>query len=158
MCGDRLSSAPWRVGGGGDVSARDDAESRAARFEKEAHELKTQLAFLEEEVTMLRRKLSDSPRALRQLEERLTEAQTSLAGVVNQNERLVSTLKEAREQIVALKEEIDRLAQPPSGYGYFLVAHDDSTVDVFTGGRKLRVTVSPTIEIDSLQRGQEVML
>jgi proteasome-associated ATPase len=140
------------------VAARDDAEARAARFEKDADELKTQLAFLEEEVGMLRRKLSDSPRQVRQLEERLTEAQTSLSGVVNQNERLVSTLKEAREQIVALKEEIDRLAQPPSGYGYYLCTHDDGTVDVFTGGRKLRVTVSPTIEVDELRRGQEVML
>src|SRR3954466_5094595 len=158
MCGDRLSSAPWRVGGGGDVSARDDAESRAARYEKEAHELTTQLAFLEEEVAMLRRKLTDSPRQVRQLEERLTEVQANLAGVVNQNERLVGTLKEAREQIVALKEEVDRLAQPPSGYGYFLAAHDDGTIDVFTGGRKLRVTVSPAIEISELRKGQEVML
>jgi proteasome-associated ATPase len=139
------------------VSARDDAEARA-RFEKESQDLTTQLAFLEEEVAMLRRKLADSPRAVRQLEERLTEAQANLSGVVNQNERLVSTLKEAREQIVALKEEIDRLAQPPSGYGYYLCTHDDGTVDVFTGGRKLRVTVSPTIEVDELRRGQEVML
>jgi proteasome-associated ATPase len=140
------------------VAARDDAEARAARFEKEAHELTTQLAFLEEEVALLRRKLTDSPRQVRQLEERLTEAQTNLAGVVSQNERLVATLKEAREQIVALKEEVDRLAQPPSGYGSFLTAHDDGTVDVFTGGRKLRVTVSPTIEVDTLRKGQEVML
>ena len=107
---------------------------------------------------MLRRKLTDSPRQVRQLEERLTEAQANLAGVVNQNERLVGTLKEAREQIVALKEEVDRLAQPPSGYGYFLAAHDDGTIDVFTGGRKLRVTVSPAIEISELRSGQEVML
>jgi len=140
------------------VAARDDAEARAARFEKEVHELTTQLAFLEEEVALLRRKLSDSPRQVRQLEERLTEAQTNLSGVVGQNERLVATLKEAREQIVALKEEVDRLAQPPSGYGSFLTAHDDGTVDVFTGGRKLRVTVSPTIEVESLRKGQEVML
>jgi len=140
------------------VSGRDDAEARAARFEKEAHELTTQLAFLEEEVAMLRRKLSESPRQVRQLEERLAEAQSNLSGVVNQNERLVGTLKEAREQIVALKEEVDRLAQPPSGYGYFLTAHEDGTVDVFTGGRKLRVTVSPAIEIGELRRGQEVML
>jgi proteasome-associated ATPase len=140
------------------VSARDDAEARAARFEKEAHELTTQLAFLEEEVAMLRRKLADSPRQVRHLEERLNEAQTNLSGVVNQNERLVSTLKEAREQIVALKEEVDRLAQPPSGYGYFIGAHDDGTIDVFTGGRKLRVTVSPTIELSELRKGQEVML
>jgi proteasome-associated ATPase len=140
------------------VAARDDAEARAARFEKEAHELTTQLAFLEEEVALLRRKLTDSPRQVRQLEERLTEAQTNLNGVVSQNERLVSTLKEAREQIVALKEEVDRLAQPPSGYGSFLNAHDDGTVDVFTGGRKLRVTVSPAIEVETLRKGQEVML
>src|SRR5438067_4231203 len=145
-------------GGGGRVSGRDDAEARAARLEKEAHELTTQLAFLEEEVAMLRRRLTDSPRALRQLEERLAEAQSNLSGVVNQNERLVGTLKEAREQIVALKEEVDRLAQPPSGYGYFLSAHEDGTVDVFTGGRKLRVTVSPAIEANDLRRGQEVML
>jgi proteasome-associated ATPase len=140
------------------VSARDDAEARAAQFEKEAHELTTQLAFLEEEVALLRRKLTDSPRQVRQLEERLTEAQTNLNGVVSQNERLVGTLKEAREQILALKEEVDRLAQPPSGYGSFLTAHDDGTIDVFTGGRKLRVTVSPTIEVSSLRKGQEVML
>ena len=140
------------------MSARDDAEARAARFEKEAHELTTQLAFLEEEVGMLRRKLAESPRQLRALEERLSEAQANLSGVVNQNERLVGTLKEAREQIVALKEEVDRLAQPPSGYGYFLTAHEDGTVDVFTGGRKLRVTVSPTIETSDLHKGQEVML
>src|SRR5207302_10035452 len=95
-------------GGGGRVSGRDDAEARAARFEKEVHELTTQLAFLEEEVALLRRKLTDSPRQVRQLEERLTEAQANLTGVVSQNERLVSTLKAAREQIVALKEEVDR--------------------------------------------------
>src|SRR5690606_12967139 len=63
-----------------------------------------------------------------------------------------------RDQIVALKEEIDRLAQPPSGFGTFLVKHDDGTVDVFTGGRKLRVAVSPDVETDELRPGQEVML
>jgi proteasome-associated ATPase len=145
------------------VSARDDAEQRSGRgdkgrLDKGSNDVTTQLAFLEEEVAMLRRKLSESPRQVRQLEERLTEAQANLSGVVNQNERLVATLKEAREQIVALKEEVDRLAQPPSGYGYFLTAHDDGTVDVFTGGRKLRVTLSPAIDMTELRKGQEVML
>src|SRR4051812_18382462 len=107
---------------------------------------------------MLRRKLAESPRQLRQLEERLAEAQSSMSGIVNQNERLVSTLKEAREQILALKEEVDRLAQPPSGYGYFISAYDDGTVDVFTGGRKLRVTLSPSLDASELRKGQEVML
>jgi proteasome-associated ATPase len=140
------------------MASRDEAESRAARLEKESQDLQAQLAFLEEEVAMLRRKLADSPRHSRQVESRLAEAQTNLAGVVSQNERLVATLKEAREQIIALKEEVDRLAQPPNGFGYFLEAHDDGTIDVFTGGRKLRVNVAPTVEIADLQRGREVML
>jgi proteasome-associated ATPase len=124
----------------------------------DARQLQAQLGLLEEEISMLRRKLTESPRSVHLLEERLADAQTSLAGVTGQNERLVTTLKEAREQIIALREEVDRLAQPPSGYGVFLARHDDGTVDVFTGGRKLRVTVSPAVEGEELRKGQEVML
>jgi len=57
-----------------------------------------------------------------------------------------------------MKEEIDRLAQPAYGYRIFLSAFDYGTVDVFTGGRKLRVAVSPDVDRDDLQRGREVML
>ena len=125
---------------------------------QELHDLTTQVSFLEEEVSLLRRKLSDSPRALRAVEERLAEAQSSLSQVTGQNDRLASTLRDARDQILALKEEVDRLAQPPSGFGTLLEAFDDGTADIFTSGRKLRVTLSPTIEPESLRRGQEVML
>ena len=125
---------------------------------EQVFELTAQVAHLEEEVAVLRRALVESPRQTRAIEERLTEVQASLAGAVGQNDRLVGTLKEARDQIVALKEEVERLAQPPSGYGVFLSRHEDETVDVFTGGRKLRVTVSPAVESASLRRGQEVML
>ena len=140
------------------MAARDDAGARKAQHEKEVRDLQTQVSFLEEEISVLRRKLAESPRQVRVLEERLHEAQASLAAVTGQNERLVATLKEAREQIIALKEEVDRLAQPPSAFGTFLAAREDGTVDIFTGGRKLRVNISPGIEIDELQRGQEVML
>jgi proteasome-associated ATPase len=140
------------------VAARDDAGARKAQHEKEVRDLQTQVSFLEEEISVLRRKLAESPRQVRVLEERLHEAQASLAAVTGQNERLVATLKEAREQIIALKEEVDRLAQPPSAFGTFLAMREDGTVDIFTGGRKLRVNVSPGVETDELQRGQEVML
>ncbi|GAA3204069.1 proteasome ATPase [Actinocorallia longicatena] len=139
------------------MAARDDAAGRKAH-DKEVRDLQTQLSFLEEEISVLRRKLAESPRQTRVLEERLHEAQANLAAVTGQNERLVSTLREAREQIIALKEEVDRLAQPPSGYGIFLDAREDGTVDIFTGGRKLRVNVSPAVEIEDLRPGQEVML
>ncbi len=140
------------------MARSDDAETRAARWEKESHDLSTQVAFLQEELALVRRKLTESPRHVRQLEERLAATQAQLARLTENNDRLVATLKEARGQIVTLKEEIDRLAQPPSGYGVFLSRHDDGTVDIFTGGRKLRVAVSPSIEIDELRRGQEVLL
>jgi proteasome-associated ATPase len=140
------------------VARSDDAETRAARWEKDAHDLSTQVAFLQEELALVRRKLTETPRHVRQLEERLAAAQAQIARLTENNERLVATLKEARAQIVTLKEEVDRLAQPPSGYGVFLARHDDGTVDVFTGGRKLRVAVSPALETEELRRGQEVLL
>jgi proteasome-associated ATPase len=120
--------------------------------------LTAQISFLDEEIAVLRRRLADSPRQVRLLEERLRETEASLTSVTSQNERLASTLREARDQIVALKEEVDRLAQPPSGFGIFLAARDDSTADVFTGGRKMRVNVSPNVELEELRPGQEVVL
>jgi proteasome-associated ATPase len=117
-----------------------------------------EVAALEDEVRALRRRLTESPRHTHALEERIDDLQANLASVTTQNERLVGTLKEAREQIVALKEEVDRLAQPPAGFGVFIQRNEDDTCDIFTGGRKLRVAVSPTIELDELRRGQEVML
>jgi proteasome-associated ATPase len=140
------------------ASDSDDQEIRASRNEKDVHELTTQVSFLEEEVSMLRRRLTESPRHLRVLEERLAEAQSRVASLTERNEKLTSTLREARDQVVALKEEVDRLAQPPSGYGVFLQSFDDGTVDVFTGGRKLRVAVSPSVDVERLRVGQEVML
>jgi proteasome-associated ATPase len=139
------------------AGARGSASGDGAQA-REVSELQAQVGYLEQEVSVLRRKLADSPRQVRQLEESLSQAQASLAGLTGQNDRLVGTLREARDQIVALKEEVERLAQPPSGYGVFLARHEDDTIDIFTGGRKLRVTVSPGVELDELRKGQEVML
>ena len=137
--------------------ARDES-GRASRHEDEVGSLTAQISFLDEEIAVLRRRLADSPRQVRLLEERLRETEASLTSVTTQNERLASTLREARDQIVALKEEVDRLAQPPSGFGIFLAVCEDNTADVFTGGRKMRVNVSPNIDLDELRPGQEVVL
>jgi proteasome-associated ATPase len=139
------------------VASREDS-SRTGRYDDEVKVLTTQISFLEEEVAALRRRLADSPRQSRLLEERLRETEASLATVTGQNERLAGTLREARDQIVALKEEVDRLAQPPSGFGVFLAPAEEGAADVFTGGRKMRVSVSPGVELDELRPGQEVVL
>jgi proteasome-associated ATPase len=138
------------------VPTRDD--SGRSRHEDEVRSLTAQISFLDEEIAVLRRRLADSPRQARLLEDRLRESEGTLSGVTAQNERLAATLREARDQIVALKEEVDRLAQPPSGFGVFLQANEDDTCDVFTGGRKMRVNVSPNVELPELRPGQEVVL
>ncbi|MEB8340482.1 proteasome ATPase [Streptomyces endophyticus] len=140
------------------MAAHDDDINRGIRPGRGSDDPAGQVAYLEQEIAVLRRKLADSPRHTRILEERIVELQTNLAGVSAQNERLANTLREARDQIVALKEEVDRLAQPPAGFGVFLSANEDGTADIFTGGRKLRVNVSPSVELEELRRGQELML
>jgi proteasome-associated ATPase len=139
------------------VAAKEEG-GRASRHEDEVSSLTAQISFLDEEIAVLRRRLADSPRQVRLLEERLRETEASLSSVTAQNERLASTLREARDQIIALKEEVDRLAQPPSGFGVFLAACEDNTADVFTGGRKMRVNVSPNVDLEELRPGQEVVL
>jgi proteasome-associated ATPase len=138
------------------LSASESGSGRSGSRSPE--ELRAQLGFLEEEVADLRRRLAEGPGHSRVIEQRLADTQRSLAAVTAQNERLAQTLREARDQIMTLKEEVDRLAQPPAGFGTFLSRNEDDTIDVFTGGRKLRVNVSPSVEIDELRRGQEVML
>jgi proteasome-associated ATPase len=139
------------------MASRDDSVY-SGRHDDEVKVLTTQISFLEEEVAALRGRLADSPRQTHLLEQRLREAEANIAAISGQNERLAGTLREARDQIIALKEEVDRLAQPPSGFGVFLQATEDGTADVFTGGRKMRVSVSPGVDLDGLRPGQEVVL
>jgi proteasome-associated ATPase len=121
-------------------------------------ELRSQLTALQSEVEELRRRHAEGPSHSRILEDRLTRMSAELNAMGTQNERLAATLREAREQIVALKGEIDRLAQPPAGFGVVLDVMEDGSVDIFTGGRKLRVNASPTVDSMQLRHGQEVLL
>ncbi|MFZ5870177.1 MAG: proteasome ATPase [Actinomycetota bacterium] len=117
-----------------------------------------QVEALQDEVSALRRRLAESPARVRELEERLRALQSEAQQLAIRNERLTRTLTEARDQIVSLKGEVDRLAQPPSGYATFLCAHEDGTVDIVQSGRKMRVAVSPSVDVSQLGAGQEVML
>ncbi|NNF68658.1 MAG: proteasome ATPase, partial [Acidimicrobiia bacterium] len=67
-------------------------------------------------------------------------------------------LEETREQLALLRDEVEKLTAPPNPFGTVLQINEDGTADVFTGGRKMRVNVEPTIEIKALERGQEVYL
>ncbi len=116
-----------------------------------------QLKLLRQEIEALRRRLQDTPQRIRTLEERLLETKGQLAQAVSQNEKLTHTLREAREHIGALREEVEKLTQTPNAYGTVLQLNDDGTVDVFSSGRKMRVAIHPEVE-GTLERGQEVAL
>jgi proteasome-associated ATPase len=120
--------------------------------------MQAQVVVLEEELEQLRRKLVDAPKRQRALEERLLETKGQLAQAVSQNEKLSYTLREAREHIATLRDEVDKLTQPPSAYGVIVGKNDDGTVDVLTSGRKMRVSLHPDIDHDALDRGAEVVL
>jgi proteasome-associated ATPase len=125
----------------------------------ELEALRARVQFLEEEASILRRRLDDSPSRVRALEDRLVETKGQLNGARAQNSKLVDTLRDAREQIVNLKEQVEKLAAPPSGYGVYLgPGPDEGTVEIVTQGRKLRVNVSPDVEVESLRHGQELLL
>ena len=130
----------------------------AADDGSELEELREQAMTLEEEVSFLRRKLQDAPKRVRTLEERLLETKGQLAQAVSQNEKLSYTLREAREHIAALREEVEKLTQPPAAYGTLIGTNDDGTVDVHSGGRKMRVAIHPDLDAAELYRGAEVVL
>jgi proteasome-associated ATPase len=134
-----------------------DEDEHVSNRDSEKERLLEQITLLEGELQTLRQRAQDAPKRVRTLEERLLETKGQLAQAVSQNEKLTYTLREAREHIAALREEVDKLTQPPSAYGTVLGSNDDGTVDVFSGGRKMRVSAHPDLE-GELQKGQEVVL
>ena len=143
---------------GGGSDGRNRTKNGELALREELDRLLDRSRQAEEEVAVLRRRLSEGPGRVQSLEERLLETKGQLAQAISQNEKLTYTLQQAKEHIAALREEVDKLTQPPSAYGTFLHTNDDGTVDVFSGGRKMRVAVHPEIDGIDLRRGQEVVL
>ena len=135
-----------------------DPREQQEQFEKQVHELQTQVRFLEDEVSLLRRRLTNAPRQVKLLEDKLLEARSDLSRALSQNEKLAGTLQAEKERIEGLREEVEKLSQPPASFGVYLGSNDDGSVDVFTAGRKMRVNLSPDVETDRLRKGAEVIL
>ena len=127
-------------------------------YEHRINALRGTVHALEEEVSVLRRRLQDGPRRVRLLESRLTEAKSQLALAGQRNEKLSAVLEEAREQLAMLRAEVDKLTTAPNPFATVLGVNSDSTVDVISGGRQMRVNAQPSIEIKELQRGQQVLV
>ncbi|MEA2557763.1 MAG: proteasome-associated ATPase, partial [Actinomycetota bacterium] len=128
------------------------------QFEHEKHELVTQVKFLEEEVGLLRRRLTNAPRQVTLLEEKIIETREQLARAMGQNQKLADALRAEREKIEGLLEEVEKLSQPPASFGVYLSTNDDGSMDIFTAGRKMRVLPAPDLEDDKIHPGAQVIL
>ena len=128
------------------------------RMQEDAAQLRKVVSALEEEISFLRRRLRETPGRSDELEAELARAQDRLSRVVGQNDKLSALLEEAREQLGVLREEVEKLTQPPNNFGTVLNVSEDGTVDILTGNRKLRVAAQPSVEVKKLQVGQEVLL
>ncbi len=120
--------------------------------------LAAQVRALSDEVDRLRERVASHPHDIAMLERRLADARSDARTTAANNERLAATLREARDQIVSLKSEVDRLAQPPASFGVFLAPAEEHTADIYTSGRKMRVSVSPEVDLHDLSPGKEVMV
>jgi proteasome-associated ATPase len=140
--------------------ARSDIESPRTihQYEADIENLQAHVKALEEEMFHLRRRLEQTPKEFEFLRSKLSQSREQLDHAQHQNERLAGALGQAKEQIAALRAEVDKLASPPSSYGTILQIHEDDTVDVWTGGRKLKVNVNPGVDAGALRRGREVVL
>ncbi len=133
-------------------------QSELAKALSELQELKAHADLLAERNAQLREANSLAPRRINLLEEKLKETKKLLSKAASENKNLVTLLQETRSQIASLKTEVEKLSQPPSGYGIFLGDNSDGTADILSAGRKLRVALHPDLDARNLRKGQEVLL
>ena len=116
------------------VIHRNDEQNR------EIEKLRVQIQSMEEEIR------------------RLYQSRYQLDQANKQNEKLVTTLQEAKAQIEALRAEVEKLTAPPSTYAIFSSLNQDGTGNVYVSGRKMKVSLHPTVASKGLRKGQEVIL
>lgn len=126
--------------------------------DRQRSEYAATIRVLEEEIIVLRRRLQDAPHRVRVLEERVLRIGADLSAAGSQNQKLAGALEETREQLAMLRDEVEKLTAPPNPFGVLLAVNPEGTVDVFTAGRKMRVSVEPSIEVKQLEVGQELIL
>ena len=137
----------------GDLSPH---SSERIAHERRGRELQFTIESLESEIDDLRRRLNAAPSD--DVEVRLYEMTRELMQAHRRNRKLTSTLQEAKEKLELLKEKVEQLSAPPNNYGAFLQSNDDGTLDIDLSGKRWRVNADPDINVEELQKGQEVIV
>lgn len=101
--------------------------------------------------------LESRARALDLADRRLADARADARSLAQHNERLNTTLREARDSLQGLRAELDHLAQPPYSFAT-VVGAGEGTLDVAASGRLLRVRVAPGVDPADVGAGERVLL
>ena len=117
-----------------------------------------EISELKAEIDRLKQRVAEPSHRIRALEARIIELKGELTGSISRNERLSGTLREAKEQIESLRDDIERLTATPNTYGVVLLRNDDDTFDVISTGRKFRVMAGQELDSAEIVAGSEVIL
>lgn len=134
------------------------SESDEVRDTRSEVELAAQITSLSDEIAQLRRREAARVTADEHRAQELDTASKQIEDLSERNRKLLITLKEARSQLLQLREEIDRLAQPPSGYAFFISLSEDGSLEANVAGRHMRLQSSPTVDKSTLRAGQQLRL
>jgi len=116
--------------------------------------------------------LTVADRQINILRDKLRHIDRQLAAATQNNSKLVTMLETAKAEIVRLKSALEQDGQPPYSFGTILQinprrqstagnagqAATEESVDIFNAGRKMRVGISPLVNVNQLAVGQEVLL
>ena len=151
----RISPAGGRVGGD-DADAPGGYEERS--FQSEVEQLQDAIRFFGADSNEFRQRLDRVVADYESLRRRFDTSRHQIHENESQNEKLVSMLQEAKQQIEVLKEEVDKLCAPPNTYGVFTRPNKDGTAEIIVDGRNMRVNVHPNLDAFQLEEGQLVLL
>ncbi len=146
------------VESGGGQDPADPRDPRPGRDSEDLDGLRDALRFLGPESGDLVRRVERALMDYELLKQRFERSRTQMHDAERQNEKLVNTLQDAKQQIDMLKEEVDKLCSPPNSYGTFERTNKDGTIEINVDGRRMRVNVHPTIRVEDLMEGQWVVL
>jgi len=150
-----------RFGPGRDGEAEGERvreRTMARSLQEEAEDLREALRFFGGDSAEFRRRLDRILAEYEAQRRRATLLRDQLGDAERQNEKLVATLQEAKQQIELLKEEVDKLCAPPNGYGVFIRSNKDSTAEIIVDGKAMRVNVHPNVDTTTFEEGQLVVL
>ena len=151
----RISAAGPRPG-----DAPEAGRERAAGrpYQDEVEDLQDAIRLFGSDSEEFRRRLDRLVAGFDALRRRYQVTRDQASDAQRQNERLVSVLQEAKQQIEVLKEEVGKLCAPPNTYGIFSRANKDGTAEILVDGRAMRVNVHPNLDAFALEEGQLVVL